>query len=148
MPVSRSLRAASRYNPHNRTSRTDELSRSARESIGAQSEPGLYARGTESGGRNRGSLVALVLWQAPPCRPLWSASEHTCPIAGRTILPKVSFDIPRGTTLETFASRSVRKGKIAIDGLADASDKVIGNGWNSFCRLALMRSVVTPVTAG
>jgi hypothetical protein len=104
--------------------------------------------GTESGGRDRGSMVAFFLWQAPPCRLLFSASEHTCPIAGKTILPKVSFDIPRGTTLETFASRSVRMGKIANDGLAGGPDKVIGDGWKSFYRLALMPNVVTLVAAG
>jgi len=81
-----------------------------------------------------------------PLQTALSAVGHCCPIAGRTILPKVSFDIPRGTTLETFASRSVRKDKNAVDDLDETFGKVNRNDWKAFCRLALYATFVTFLT--
>jgi len=83
------------------------------------------------------------LWQAPPCRPPRQLPRSFDQVAGRTILPKVSFDIPRGTTLETFASRSVRIGNCEPAGVAEPSDRASLGGWNSIHHLALMPCVVT-----
>jgi hypothetical protein len=117
-------------------------SRSARESFDAQPARGYYAAAPNRAGTTVEALVALVLWQAPPCRLLLQPLGHRSQVAGRTILPKVSFDIPRGTTLETFASRSVRKGKIARADAGKPRDGVNSSDCKPLCRLVLMLSVV------
>jgi hypothetical protein len=94
------------------------------------------------------ALVALVFVAGSPLQTASPATEQVSQVAGRTILPKVSFDIPRGTTLETFASRSVRKGKIALSDAGKTTGEVIGIDWKPLDRLGLMPIVVGPVTAG